>query len=137
MLSHLLWPNVASTVLSYKNSSWNWLIDQFDVWLFSDANQRWSIPLSFVSLVFSSIKLFYSQRLGRFPNVDPSAKEILVVAPFIGLQVDISEIDFIITILLNTCFKNQLQTIIDHLITTSTIWNPLHKWSKQQKQQQL
>jgi len=42
-----------------------------------------SIPLSFLSLSFASIKLFYSQRIGSFGVADPSPAMVLFVAPFV------------------------------------------------------
>ena len=36
--------------------------------------------MSFLSITFSAIKLFYSQRLGRYPDYDPSIKMIAFVA---------------------------------------------------------
>ena len=39
-----------------------------------------STLVSFVSIAFSSIKLFYTQRLGRFQDVDPSLKMVAFVA---------------------------------------------------------
>jgi hypothetical protein len=43
------------------------------------------MPFSFLSLTLASAKLFYSQRLGRFADPDPSFKMIVFVAPFIIL----------------------------------------------------
>jgi len=48
--------------------------------IFSDSTQRTSILMSFLSITFSAIKLFYSQRLGRYPDYDPSIKMIAFVA---------------------------------------------------------
>jgi hypothetical protein len=45
-----------------------------------------SIFVSFLALVLSSVKLFYSQRLGTFLDVDPSIKMIIFVAPLIAQQ---------------------------------------------------
>jgi len=49
--------------------------------------QCYGIPLSFLSLALTSVKLFYSQRLGRFPDVDPSLQMIAFVFIFILLQI--------------------------------------------------
>jgi hypothetical protein len=49
--------------------------------------QCFSIPVSFLSLTLASVRLFYSQRLGRFPDVDPSFKLISFVFPLIMLQI--------------------------------------------------
>ena len=46
----------------------------------------WSIPISFVSLTFSSIKLFYSHRLGIYSDSDPPLKNLLLISPLIVLQ---------------------------------------------------
>jgi hypothetical protein len=43
------------------------------------------MPVSFLSLSLASVKLFYSQRLGRFPDSDPSLKMIVFVAPLVVL----------------------------------------------------
>jgi hypothetical protein len=43
-----------------------------------------SITVSFLSLVLSSVKLFYSQRIGIF--LEPSIKVIIFIAPLIALQ---------------------------------------------------
>ena len=45
-----------------------------------------SILISFLSLVLSSVKLFYSQRLGIFLDVDPSPKMIIYAALPILIQ---------------------------------------------------
>jgi ankyrin repeat protein len=50
--------------------------------LFSAESQLWSFPFSFLSLVFASSKLFFSQRLGIYSDEDPSLKMSLIVAPF-------------------------------------------------------
>jgi hypothetical protein len=44
------------------------------------------VPFSLISLTFASSKLFYSQRLGRFSDVDPPLKNLAVVSLFIFLQ---------------------------------------------------
>jgi len=49
--------------------------------------QCFGIPVSFLSLTMASVKLFYSQRLGIFADVDPSLKMILFVFPLILLQI--------------------------------------------------
>jgi hypothetical protein len=46
----------------------------------SDSTLRASIILSFLSITLSSIKLFYSQRIDRYPDYDPSLKMIAFVA---------------------------------------------------------
>jgi hypothetical protein len=46
-----------------------------------------SIVVSFLSLVFASSKLFYSQRLGIFLEVDPPLKMTLYAAPLIAFQI--------------------------------------------------
>ena len=48
-------------------------------------SQCLGIPLSFLSLVLSGIKLFYSQRLGKFAELDPSPKMMTFVAPLVIL----------------------------------------------------
>ena len=53
---------------------------------FSDYTQIVSIIVSFLSLTLSSIKLFYSQRLGIFLDVDPSPKMLIYAALPIFLQ---------------------------------------------------
>ncbi len=45
--------------------------------LFLEPIQLVSIPISFISLVWASIKLFYFQRLGPYSDHDPSIKMIL------------------------------------------------------------
>ena len=45
-----------------------------------------AITFSFLSLILSSVKLFYAQRLGRFRDVDPSIKMIIFAALPITLQ---------------------------------------------------
>jgi cytohesin len=42
-----------------------------------------SIPISFLSLAFSSIKLFFYQRLGHFSDSDPKFKLVIFVSPFV------------------------------------------------------
>ncbi len=49
--------------------------------------QCFSIPVSFLCLTLASVRLFYFQRLGRFPDVDPSFKLIVFVFPLIMLQI--------------------------------------------------
>jgi hypothetical protein len=44
------------------------------------------MPVSFLTLSLSSVKLFYSQRLGRSQEVDPNPKMIAFIFPFIILQ---------------------------------------------------
>lgn len=62
---------------------------KFKVWLFkknsyfSAISQIWSTPISFLSLSLASVKLFYSQRLGRFYDADPNLKMVLFALPFI------------------------------------------------------
>jgi hypothetical protein len=52
-----------------------------NLWIFfSDTTQIFSIIVSFLSITFSSIKLFYSQRLGRYLDLDPTMKMIVFVA---------------------------------------------------------
>jgi hypothetical protein len=46
-----------------------------------------SMPFSFLSLTLASVKLFYSQRLGRFPDVDPSPALVAFVFPFVMVQI--------------------------------------------------
>ena len=53
----------------------------------SAPNQLLSVPISFVTLSFSSVKLFYSQRLGRSQEVDLNLKMIAIIFPFIALQI--------------------------------------------------
>ena len=55
--------------------------------LFSALTQCLGIPLSFLSLALASVKLFYSQRLGRFREVDPSPKMIAFLFTFFLLQI--------------------------------------------------
>ncbi len=43
------------------------------------------MPVSFLSLSLASVKLFYSQRLGRFPDSDPSLKMVAFAAPLVVL----------------------------------------------------
>jgi hypothetical protein len=50
---------------------------------FSAYTQIISIAISFLSLALSSVKLFYSQRLGKYQEVDPSMKMTLFAVPFI------------------------------------------------------
>jgi hypothetical protein len=52
----------------------------------SDYTQIVSMAISFLSLVLSSVKLFYSQRLGSFLEVHPSIKMIVLAAMPITLQ---------------------------------------------------
>jgi hypothetical protein len=40
-----------------------------------------------LSIILSSIKLYYSQRLGRYPDPDPTLKMILFISPFITLLI--------------------------------------------------
>jgi hypothetical protein len=47
---------------------------------FSDISQIVSIVISFLSITFASIKLFYSQRLGRYSDLDPTVRMIMFVA---------------------------------------------------------
>jgi ankyrin repeat protein len=54
---------------------------------FPALTQCYGIPLSFLSLALTSVKLFYSQRLGRFPDVDPSLPMTIFVFPFILFQI--------------------------------------------------
>ena len=53
---------------------------------FSGYTQILSIIVSFLSLVLSSVKLFYLQRLGIFLDVDPSLKMIIYAALPISIQ---------------------------------------------------
>jgi len=50
------------------------------IFFFSDISQIVSIVISFLSITFASIKLFYSQRLGRYSDLDPTIRMILFVA---------------------------------------------------------
>jgi hypothetical protein len=43
--------------------------------------------LSFVSLAMSSVKLYYSQRLGKFPVTSPSEKMIIFILPYVLLLI--------------------------------------------------
>jgi hypothetical protein len=61
-------------------------VEIFLHFLFSDYIQIASIIISFLSLVLSSVKLFYSQRLGEYLDVDPSIKMIIFAALPITLQ---------------------------------------------------
>ena len=54
---------------------------------FVDEVQLFSIFTSFVSLSLSSIKLFYSQRLGRYPEIDPSLKMMAFAFPFVAVLI--------------------------------------------------
>lgn len=45
-----------------------------------------SVCASFASLVLSSVKLYYAQRLGIFMEVDPTLKMIIFAAPAITIQ---------------------------------------------------
>jgi ankyrin repeat protein len=57
------------------------------IYVFSAKSQLSSVPISFISFTLSSLKLFFSQRLGRYSDSDPPLlKSILIVAPFIVLQ---------------------------------------------------
>jgi hypothetical protein len=49
--------------------------------------QCFSIPVSFLSLTLASVRLFYSQRLGRFLDINPSFKLIVFVFPLIMFQI--------------------------------------------------
>jgi hypothetical protein len=72
-----LHPNISTQDLHLRNSKI----------CVSALPQCFSIPVSFVCLTLASVKLFYSQRLERFPDVDPSFKLILFVFPIITLQI--------------------------------------------------
>ena len=50
-------------------------------------SQCWSIPFSLLSIILSSVKLYYSQRLGRYPDPDPTLKMTLFAIPFITLLI--------------------------------------------------
>ena len=52
----------------------------------SASAQLWSIPISLISLTLSSAKLFYSQRLGRYADVDPPMKNLACIFPLILIQ---------------------------------------------------
>jgi len=49
---------------------------------FSAKSHIFGIPLSFLSIAFTTVKLFYSQRLGRFAEIKPSINMVLFVFPF-------------------------------------------------------
>jgi hypothetical protein len=55
--------------------------------ILSAITQCMSMPFSFLSLTLASVKLFYSQRLGRFPDVDPSPALVAFVFPFVMVQI--------------------------------------------------
>jgi hypothetical protein len=55
--------------------------------LFSALSQCFGIPTSFLSLALASVKIFYSQRLGRFPDVNPDPAMIVFAFPFVVLQI--------------------------------------------------
>jgi hypothetical protein len=50
-------------------------------------SQLTSIPISFLALTFSSAQLYFSQRLGRFPDRDPSIRMVIFILPFIVLLI--------------------------------------------------
>ena len=45
------------------------------------------IPISFLSLALSSTKLFFSQRLGRFTDVDPAFTHWITLLPIVSVQI--------------------------------------------------
>jgi hypothetical protein len=59
--------------------------------------QCFSIPVSFLCLTLASVRLFYSQRLGRFPDINPSFKMIIFVFPLIMLQITGSVVLFVLS----------------------------------------
>ncbi len=50
-------------------------------------SQCFGIPVSFLSLAMTSVKLFYSQRIDYDEDVDPSLKMIMLVLPVIIFQI--------------------------------------------------
>ncbi len=71
--------------------------------------------MSFLSLGMASVKLFYSQRLGIFADVDPSLKMILIVLPLILLQMMGPILSLV---LLSTYFKALVILIVLFFILT-------------------
>ena len=72
-----------------KKVSWNFLgmcYKPFFV-LFSAPFQYVGIPISFLSLAYSSSKMFYSQRLGQFADVDPGLKNVFTIFPIVVFQI--------------------------------------------------
>ena len=79
---------VTQNPLSIHNYFSTWMLEVNLILHFVSApNQLLSVPISFVTLSFSSVKLFYSQRLGRSQEVDLNLKMIAIIFPFIALQI--------------------------------------------------
>lgn len=63
---------------------------------FSEYTQMYLLPFSFLSLSVASIRLFFSQRLGRFCDPDPSLQMVLMVAPLIIIIIAVNLFTLII-----------------------------------------
>ena len=63
----------------------DWVIKLFQRNTFLAIRQTLSICSSFLSLSLASVKLFYCQRLGRFPDIDPSWKMTAFTLAFVVL----------------------------------------------------
>ena len=76
-------------IVNVQKSNCDTVISKY-VFPFSAPFQCIGIPISFLSLAYSSSKMFYSQRLGRFADVDPGFKNVLPIFPIVAFQVLIS-----------------------------------------------
>ncbi len=76
--------------------------------------QCFSIPVSFLCLALASVRLFYSQRLEIFPEVDPSFKLIVFVFPIIMLQI----IGSVATLVLSAAYLREvvIALIVFHIL---------------------
>ena len=85
------------------------------------------MPFSFASLAFASVKLFYSQRLARFYNVDPSIKQVIFLLPFCSVQI-LANIS--VVILLASYFKGLSIAAVAILVSLQFVilrWSPVRK----------
>jgi hypothetical protein len=61
------------------------LIQGFFIFYLSAPSQKWSLPFSLLALAIASAKLYFSQRLGKFSDPDPTLKMLACIMPIILL----------------------------------------------------
>jgi hypothetical protein len=83
--------------------------------------QCFSIPVSFLCLTLASVRLFYSQRLEQFTDVNPSFKQILFVFPLIMLQISGS----VATLVLSAAYLREvvIALIVFHILVQFIVLN--------------
>jgi ankyrin repeat protein len=57
----------------------------FFIFCVSAPSQKWSLPFSLLALAIASAKLYFSQRLGKFSDPDPTLKMLAGIMPIILL----------------------------------------------------